>query len=173
MSSIKLSILIPAYNYKLGIKKIIDCLKNTDEHLIKNIEVIISDDSRKKLIDDGLNKELSNKFSNYKYTYNKKNLGAVNNWNKLIYLAKGDYFWLLHHDESWEKDVDMIDFILKTIINKRPNILILPIVREKKLFFSNNILNISTKHKTNFQVLVRFLRNPMFLLKLNILNYEK
>ena len=28
----------------------------------------------------------------------------LENWNKLIAKANGDYIWLLHHDESWQKE---------------------------------------------------------------------
>ena len=45
MESIKLSILIPAYNFKSGINKILDCIESIDGNFRNFIEIIISDDS--------------------------------------------------------------------------------------------------------------------------------
>ena len=84
MNSIKLSILIPTYNYKSGINKILNCLKNTNNNIRDKIEILISDDSDKKILDADLNKKFLNSFGNFKYFHNKKSLGGVPNWNKLI-----------------------------------------------------------------------------------------
>ena len=86
MNFIKLSILIPTYNYKVGIKKIIRCLRSADEDIRKQIEVIISDDSQNKFIN--LGNDLINSYASFKYIHNKKTLGGVPNWNKLISIAK-------------------------------------------------------------------------------------
>ena len=51
MSQIKLSILIPTYNFQFGITKILDCIKSTDISLNNAIEIIISDDSNKRIIE--------------------------------------------------------------------------------------------------------------------------
>ena len=45
MESIKLSILIPTYNFKSGLNKILDCIESIEEDFHDYIEIIISDDS--------------------------------------------------------------------------------------------------------------------------------
>ena len=46
----KLSILIPTYNYKEGLIRILDSFKTCDINDLKLVEVIIGDDSKKTLI---------------------------------------------------------------------------------------------------------------------------
>ena len=104
MESIKLTILIPTYNFKLGINKILDCIESIEDDLRDYIEIIISDDSDEEIIQKSRNKSLKKHFKNYFYTHNIDNQGAINNWNNLISKAKGDYIWLLHHDEYWQKE---------------------------------------------------------------------
>ena len=50
MESIKLTILIPTYNFKFGINKILDSIESIEEDLRDCIEIIISDDSDKEII---------------------------------------------------------------------------------------------------------------------------
>ena len=45
MTQIKLSILIPLYNYNEGFAKIKNCIENISDNLFNNYEIIISDDS--------------------------------------------------------------------------------------------------------------------------------
>ena len=90
MDPIKLSILIPTYNFKSGINRILIAL-----NLLKRIYMIIwnniSDDSDKVIVPEERNEYLKKSFKNYIYTHNNQSLGAVNNWNKLISIAKGNY----------------------------------------------------------------------------------
>ena len=104
MTQIKLSILIPLYNYNEGFAKIINCIENISDNLFNNYEIIISDDSELPIINNAEIKNLKNKLNHFRYIHNKERLGAVKNWNKLIKLSKGDYIWLLHQDEYWNKD---------------------------------------------------------------------
>ena len=104
MNLIKLSILIPTYNYKLGLSKILESINCIDYDSRKKIEIIISDDSDNRIINQELKNNLTFSFKNFKYIHNKKTLGGPENWNQLISLAKGDYYWILHHDEVWQKD---------------------------------------------------------------------
>ena len=48
----KLSILIPSYNYKKGLIRILDNFKYCDKNDLKLIEIIIGDDSKKALISE-------------------------------------------------------------------------------------------------------------------------
>ena len=168
MNSIKLSILIPTFNYKLGVKKILDCIQNTDLDLMNNIEVIISDDSGNRIIDENTNKLIKKKILNYKYIHNENALGPVKNWNQLISIARGEYYWLLHHDEFWEKDKEMIGYILNEINIQKPNIIILPLQKEKLLNIQNIKLKITQNHQTLKSVLRKFILNPLLLIRVNI-----
>ena len=147
MSQIKISLLIPTYNYKIGINKILKCINNIDYKLRKNIEIIISDDSDKEIIDKEIKDSLLKSFTNLKYIHNKLSLGGAKNWNKLISLSKGEYCWLLHHDEFWEENKDIFNYILESINHKKPNIIILPISKQKIFLFNNLKIEISQQHK--------------------------
>tara|TARA_Y100000589_G_scaffold328879_1_gene373975 strand:+ start:1948 stop:2802 length:855 start_codon:yes stop_codon:yes gene_type:complete len=169
MSKIKLSILIPLYNYKDGANKIINCLKNINEKESKEIEVIISDDSNKSLIRQDTQDLLNKKFYYFKYIFNKKKLGGVNNWNKLIRLSKGDYFWLLHHDEYWIKENFSIKNIIKKISKNDKSIFIIPI---KKIFqIKKGCLNflILQNHSGNKKLIQKFIMNRNYLIDINII----
>jgi glycosyltransferase involved in cell wall biosynthesis len=94
--TIKLSILIPAYNYLEGMQKI---LSSVLSYTTTEVEVIISDDSSRDEI-----RRLVNEYSavfpgTLIYRRNKAPLGAVHNWNSLLEMATGQYVMLLHHDE--------------------------------------------------------------------------
>ena len=169
MESIKLSILIPAYNFRSGLNKILDCIESIDEDLRDYIEIIISDDSDSKIIQKNRDESLKKLFKNYSYKHNIDNLGAIDNWNKLISKAKGDYFWLLHHDEFWDPEKNIIKYIYEKINIEKPNILILPITKSKSKKFNNYNIQISNRHFTFRKILRRFINNPKLLLKTNII----
>ena len=169
MESIKLTILIPTYNFKLGINKILDCIESIEDDLRDYIEIIISDDSDEEIIQKSRNKSLKKHFKNYFYFHNIENEGAINNWNKLISKAKGDYIWLLHHDEYWQKEKNIINYIFEVIKNKNPNILILPITRSKYIKFQNFNILIKNRHITFKKILRYFIKKPKLLLKINII----
>ena len=94
--TIKLSILIPAYDYLEGVQKI---LSSVLSHTTTELEVIVSDDSSKDEI-RCLVDEYSAVFpGTLIYRRNQPPLGAVHNWNSLLEMATGEYAMLLHHDE--------------------------------------------------------------------------
>jgi len=169
MDSIKLSILIPTYNFRSGINKILDCIESIEDDLRNFIEIIISDDSDEKIIEKKRNESLTNSFKHYVYNHNVKNLGAIDNWNKLISIAKGDYLWLLHHDEFWHKEKNIIRYILETINNEKPNILILPITKSKCTKLNNYNIQILNRHFICKKILRRFINKPKLLLQTNII----
>ena len=169
MESVKLSILIPTYNFKSGIDKILDCLESIEDDLRDSIEIIISDDSDQEIIQKNRNKLLKKHFKNYFYTHNIDNYGAINNWNKLISKAQGDYIWLLHHDEYWQKEKNIMSYIFGVINSKKPNILILPITKLKtKRIFKLNF-KIIQKHITCKRIMKNYINNPKLLIKSNII----
>ena len=168
MTQIKISILIPTFNYTKGINKIIECLKFTDIKIRKNIEIIISDDSDKKIIDSKTKNYFIKSFGNFQYIYNNLPLGGIPNWNKLISMAQGEYYWLLHHDEYWEREKDLIKNLVNFINNQNPNFIILPIYKEKEIYFYNLTISIVQKHFSRKFILKKFLIYPKLLIELNL-----
>ena len=169
MESIKLTILIASYNFKFGINKILDCIESIEDDLRDCIEIIISDDSDEEIIQKNRNKLLKKNFKNYFYTHNIDNHGAINNWNNLISKAKGDYIWLLHHDEYWQKEKNIIRYIFEVINSKNPSILILPITKLKTKKIFNLNFKIIQKHITFKRLMKTYINNPKLLIKSNII----
>jgi glycosyltransferase involved in cell wall biosynthesis len=102
----RLSILIPAYNFPDGIKNILPALGEFVGPLNPQVEKVF--DSFEILVfDDSDNDEVKDVVDNYKSVFHdalvyKKNIpatGAVKNWNKLLDSSNGEYVILLHHDE--------------------------------------------------------------------------
>lgn len=169
MESVKLSILIPTYNFKIGIDEILDCLESIEDNLRDCIEIIISDDSDEEIIQKKRNKSLKQHFKNYFYIHNIEKHGAINNWNKLISKAKGDYIWLLHHDEYWQKEKNIIRYIFEAINTKKPNVLILPITKLKTKRIFNLNFKMIQKHITFKKIMKTYINNPKLLIKSNII----
>tara|TARA_Y100000991_G_C21967055_1_gene347409 strand:+ start:871 stop:1731 length:861 start_codon:yes stop_codon:yes gene_type:complete len=169
MNNIKLSILIPLYNYPIGIKQILNSINNISHELRKNIEIIISDDSDEATIDKELNNKLKKSFTNFEYIHNEVSNGGPDNWNKLISLSRGQYSWVLHHDEFWEENKNIVKYILDIINFKNPDIIILPVKKQKIILFNKIKLLIFQEHKVLNNIKMRFISRPKFLLKLNII----
>jgi glycosyltransferase involved in cell wall biosynthesis len=154
-----LSILIPTFNYLGGLQRILSNLY--DHRKNKNIEILIQDDSSN--IDIKLYIEsLEGIFENLVYRKNSKNIGAVNNWNKLLTFASGEYSLILHHDE-YPLDINFIDNILKNIkLNLAANVFIL------KCYLKTSINNIFKLHFPLIitKLVINYL--PEYLLKRNI-----
>jgi len=90
-----LSIIVPAYQYAEGIKRIFTQLYPLPE----NCELIIFDDSP----GDEVEKEVLHLRAatgmHVIYEHHKTALGAASNWNALLDAAHGEFCLLLHHDE--------------------------------------------------------------------------
>jgi glycosyltransferase involved in cell wall biosynthesis len=117
-----LSILIPAYNYPKGIERILDFLYLSNN---QGVECIIGDDSNSKNVELSVKSHDLFKYGRVKYVRSINATGAVDNWNNLIKIAKGEYQLLLHHDECPECETFLSQ--LKELIEKRnkPNIIFL------------------------------------------------
>lgn len=96
LMNIRLSILIPAYDYAEGVRLILSSLSvnPTDE-----LEIIISDDSSDELVSQVVKEFTPRYLGKLCYIRNRPSLGAIANWNSLLQRAKGEYILLLHHDE--------------------------------------------------------------------------
>ena len=165
---IKLSILIPTYNYKKGLIDILESLISCKKEDLNDIEVIIGDDSSEKIISL---KELENYrkyITNLKYIDNSKN-GFFNNWNNLISESNGKYYWLLCHDEI----LNNAKYSLKKILNnldKNKSLYIIPIIKVYKFnLFKRIKIYLRMRHTCNNSFLAFFIINNIFLLFLNVI----
>jgi len=89
------SIGLPVYNEEAYIRQVLDSILEQD---YPNFELIIADnastDNTPKIC-----QEYANKDSRIRYCPNSTNIGATGNFQKVVELAKGDYFaWIAGHD---------------------------------------------------------------------------
>ncbi len=90
-----LSILIPAYNYALGVRRIVAPLLAEGR---TDIEILVRDDSSDDEVEVTVRK-LTGSHACLRYVRNSPPLGAVHNWNSLLQSAQGRYVILIHHDD--------------------------------------------------------------------------
>ena len=91
----KVSMVFPVYNSERFIEECLDSLLN---QTFKDYELIILDDCSKDKTIDILKKKKK------KYYKNKENLGLVENLNKGIKMAKGEYIMIIDHDMVYDKN---------------------------------------------------------------------
>ena len=92
----KVSILIPTYNRVETLKQTLQSCLNQQN--FSDFNIIICDNNPER--DDLTEKYLSTISSPLvKYYKNKKNLGMVGNWNRLIKLSEGEYSLMIHDDD--------------------------------------------------------------------------
>ena len=166
MNNVYLSILIPTYNNLKGLNKIIECIQYSKQNS-EFYEIIISDDSFLPLLNEDKINSLNKIFKNFKYFHNKNRLGPGKNWNKLITLSKGNYYWLLHHDEYWDKNYDLLSFFINSF-KKDISLYILPIKKIKYIRMFNFKLKISQIHTAPNWIKKYFFKNPRRLINVNI-----
>ncbi len=102
-NDIKLTVVIPNYNYEKYLKERIYSILNQKE---KIYEILILDDcssdNSRKLIDEIYNN--LKKYINIKKVYNSKNSGsAFKQWEKGFDLAQGNYVWIAEADDYCDK----------------------------------------------------------------------
>lgn len=90
-----LSILIPAYNYADGVRRIVMPLLFEGR---TDIEILVHDDSTDDSVEVAM-RELAASHSFLRYVRNVPAKGAVGNWNGLLQSAQGRYVILIHHDD--------------------------------------------------------------------------
>lgn len=105
----KLSILIPAYNFQVGVLNILNNLLVSERR--DDLEIIISDDSSSPDLGVFVGDFARAHDISIRYVYNNPALGAVANWNFLIDSAVGEYVWIIHHDE-WPGSKDVVANVL-------------------------------------------------------------
>ena len=160
-----LTLLIPSYNCKAGLKRILlsfDCLGYP---LVDRVEVIIGDDSTTPLLGQSEILYFKSKFSRFLYIHNRTQSGAVSNWNNLIYLASGRYYWLCHHDEFLLNPAEALPYILYLLEAGHTNAFILPLY--KKLSLAPFLPRLLQRMTPLESFLPMFLRNPYSILYAN------
>lgn len=154
-----LSILLPAYNFPAGTKRIYDFII---ENYVSGVELIVCDDSENKDIKILTKNHKISRKPWFSYSHNLKSRGAVKNWNYLISKANGDYIWLLHHDELPADNYFLSS--LNKIIKKRGSASLPDIIFVKNYlqFFSFNLF---ISHTPNFlkELIVKFVPKYLFM----------
>lgn len=100
MNNIKFTIAIPAFKMKY----LSDCITSILNQTYKDFELIIVNDCSPEPLD-----LIVSKFDDYRISYHKNdfNLGAINvvdNWNRCLEKASGDFFVLMGDDDFLEPD---------------------------------------------------------------------
>jgi glycosyltransferase involved in cell wall biosynthesis len=91
----RLSVLLPAFSYPEGIKRILSSFAYPYRG---QIEILVFDDSPNDDVADAVT-ELGSGDGLITYRHNRPSLGATGNWNALLDSAQGEYCLLMHHDE--------------------------------------------------------------------------
>lgn len=112
----KVSLCIPTYN---NIEQVIHLTKSIEEQTYRDVEIIITDDSTDRQIEEWIKEEKEknsmNCLSNCIYQHNEKPLGHIYNWNEALNLAGGEYIKIMFSDDwftykdSLEKFVNMLE----------------------------------------------------------------
>ncbi|SDZ74706.1 glycosyltransferase family 2 protein [Acidovorax soli] len=117
-----LSVLIPAYEFPLGVLRILDRLQAGG---CEGVECLIGDDSRTDAVEQAVRLHALFASGAVHYRRNRPPLGAVANWNDLLVRAQGDYVLLMHHDECPEHD-DFFESLLRALQrHEHPDVLLL------------------------------------------------
>lgn len=101
-----ISVVITTYNGEQYIKEQINSIINQS---FNDIEILILDDKSE---DNTLEiiKNYEKRFSFIKVIQNEKRLGVIKNFEKGIFLAKGDFIALSDQDDIWDKDKLLIQY---------------------------------------------------------------
>ncbi|MCE5340851.1 MAG: FkbM family methyltransferase [Planctomycetaceae bacterium] len=102
----KVSVCIPAYNQPELLRK---TLNSVITQSFENYEIIVTDDSTDDRV-ERLIKEFSPN-PNIRYYKNEKPKGSPQNWNYAVSLATGEYIKLMHHDDWFENQNSLCEFV--------------------------------------------------------------
>ena len=164
---IKLSILIPAYNFKKGLKKILGDFAKCNKSDLELIEILIGDDSEDRILDlEEINK-YNKIFPNFKYIKNEEK-PLIGNWNNLINKCQGEYYWLFHHDEELSCTKQSIKIIIE-YLKKNYLILILPLFKKTNFKFLNYGFKKIVKHTGTNKLMKYFICQSKLFIYINII----
>ncbi|KAA5805704.1 glycosyltransferase family 2 protein [Thermoanaerobacterium thermosaccharolyticum] len=168
----KVTVAIPTYNRAHYLKEAIESVLN---QTYTDYELLVVDNASTDITEEVV-KSFSDK--RIKYIKNETNIGMVNNWNKCIDLAQGEYLIIFHDDdimkpELLEKEVEILDNN-DDIVLVATNISIIKdnglILKQKEEKLTNNIIMgkyefIYKLYKEKF-----FLPCPTVMMRLNFIN---
>lgn len=101
----KVSICIPAYDYPEFLKR---CLLSVITQTFTDFEIIVTDDSKHKKLEEVVNELNDSRIVYYKNT---SPLGSPANWNYALKHAKGELIKILHHDDWFTDDMALEKFV--------------------------------------------------------------
>ena len=127
-----LSVLIPCFNSRTGLSRVLEPLLVSNLACRNSIEIIISDDSSYPLLSDLDIAKYQQFFYHFRYIYNHTPLGAVKNWNQLISICNGRYYWVCHHDEYLADNLKGLSSIIEHISCIDCDIFLLPLYKSYK-----------------------------------------
>lgn len=102
-----LSILVPAYEYPEGVRRILEALGPDD----RSYEVLIFDDTPGTEIATVAGSHPPVAGAHIHYVHNTPPAGPIANWNRLLDSARGEYSVLIHHDE-WPASAEFVSRVL-------------------------------------------------------------
>lgn len=163
-NNILLSILLPTYNYPLGVDRILAVFTKVNPSFLASIEFIISDDSDldcEKIKINEISFFYKNQYGlNINYILGSKTKNPVDNWNKLIGLSRGVYKQIIHHDDFFISETH-IENLLQFINSEEPDICILRLYKADKFYLYKHmpllIVNFFLKLVPSFILLKNFI----------------
>lgn len=159
-SPIKLSILLPSYNYKDGLMRI---LRHLEPCIQDDIEILIGDNSTNTEISETIAPWLEKYPNKIRYSWNNPIKTPIENWNYLVDESTGEYVWMIHHDEYPESHHIVKELLKSLKVNPSVDIFLL----HCHLTFAGGFFS-----RSHFNVKIRdwlIKRNPFYLLRRNVI----
>lgn len=94
-----LSICIPAYNRPAWFRQALESIANGNKQYESLVEVVITDDSDQRDCEVIAENVFQGWEGSWQYEFHETRLGMVENWNRGINLARGQYVLVLHDDD--------------------------------------------------------------------------
>lgn len=160
------SIGMPVYN---GEEYLRDALDTLLEQTYRDFELIISDNASTDCTAN-ICTEYSKKDKRIKYNRQKKNIGAISNFNYVLSIASGKYFMWAAHDDKWNKNY--VELLANVLIDNEKMALaygMAVFINDKGLicggaknnFFSFRLMRIDHNNQNLLNALIYYLdRNP-------------
>jgi glycosyltransferase involved in cell wall biosynthesis len=151
------SICIPVYKQKKYLEK---CLQSVLMQDFKAFELIITDDTP----DDSLETFIASVLAGLNYTYrrNTPSLGAPQNWNLALEMAKGKYIKVMHHDDFFTQP-DSLSKMLGVAEEQQADF----VFSETDVWYPH--MNYNRIHSVSQKLLTRLKSNPDYLFFKNVI----
>jgi glycosyltransferase involved in cell wall biosynthesis len=151
------SICIPVYKQKKYLEK---CLQSVLIQDFRDFELIITDDTP----DDSLETFIKSVLQGLPYTYrrNTPSLGAPQNWNLGLEMAKGKYIKVMHHDDFFTRP-DSLSSMLQAAEEHQADF----VFSETDVWYPK--MNYNRIHSLSRKLLERLKANPDYLFFKNVI----